>query len=493
MAARAAFSAPAFRAGAWTVARAPHRLEARRPWFGVAFGLVSESGEVGESIGYQLRRLRRLRGLTQEELADRANVSRDLVAKLEQGRRQTARLSSLVSFARALDVELSALVERATPVLDTEDGKTAGTAIDGDGDVPQLSFALGGCAPRDAVSVVERLVDEDAPVSLAAIAQLVHEWLVVDPPQLAEPRAGRRIGTGLVDRVERRVEQLRYIDDFVGGRDLLDLVARELQATIGLLTSAGYGDELGRRLLIAVGELCQLAGWVASDAGLYRAAQRYYLASMHAADSAGDRPLAAQAISSLAYQTASGNDARTAVVLARSAYQGARHTATATTQALLLERVAWAHARAGELTQAQRALDAVDRAFEERRPEDDPPWVYWLDRDEIDVMAGRCYTELRRPTKAVPLLSGVLARYGNSRAREAALYTSWLAESHLQAGDIDHAGAAAIRVLEFADRVNSARSDERLAYLHRALGPHRDVASVRAFDERYRSDRGPSD
>jgi transcriptional regulator with XRE-family HTH domain len=76
-------------------------------------GTVSGSREIGETIGYQLRRLRRLRGLTQEELADRASMSRDLVAKLEQGRRQTARLSSLVSLACALDVELSALVKRA--------------------------------------------------------------------------------------------------------------------------------------------------------------------------------------------------------------------------------------------------------------------------------------------------------------------------------------------------------------------------------------------
>lgn len=77
---------------------------------------VSESREIGETIGYQLRRLRRLRGLTQEALADRANVSRDLVAKLEQGRRHTARITSLASLARALDVELSALVRRATRV-----------------------------------------------------------------------------------------------------------------------------------------------------------------------------------------------------------------------------------------------------------------------------------------------------------------------------------------------------------------------------------------
>jgi transcriptional regulator with XRE-family HTH domain len=439
--------------------------------------------------------------MTQEELADRANVSRDLVAKLEQGRRHSARLSSLASLARALDVELSALVGRAAAVLETEDSEAAGPAafpkarrVSGTigRDMPELSLALGGCEPRDAVSVVERLVGDDASLSLAGIAQLVHEWLVVEPPQLAEPRAGRRIGNGLVDRVERRVEQLRYIDDFVGGRDLHDLVARELRVTIGLLKSAAYTDELGRRLLIAVGELCQLAGWVASDAGLRSAAQRYYLAAMRAADAGGDRPLAAQAISSLAYQSASGDDARTAVVLARSAYEGARGTATAATQALLLERVAWAHARAGELTQTERALDAVDRAFEQRDPTEDPPWVYWLDRDEINVMAGRCYTELRRPAQAVPLLSAVLERYGDSRAREAALYTSWLAESQLQAGEIDHAGAAAIRMLELADRVNSARSDERLTYLHRALGPHRDVETVGAFDERYRSARGLS-
>ena len=76
-------------------------------------------------IGYQLRRLRRLRGLTQEELADRANVSRDLVAKLEQGRRHTARITSLTSLARALDVELSDLVKRAAAALEAEDGDAA--------------------------------------------------------------------------------------------------------------------------------------------------------------------------------------------------------------------------------------------------------------------------------------------------------------------------------------------------------------------------------
>jgi transcriptional regulator with XRE-family HTH domain len=95
---------------------------------------VSASGEVGDTIGYQLRRLRRLRGLTQEELADRANVSRDLVAKLEQGRRHTAHITSLASLARALDVELSALVEHAGRAPEAEEGDATGViALEGNG------------------------------------------------------------------------------------------------------------------------------------------------------------------------------------------------------------------------------------------------------------------------------------------------------------------------------------------------------------------------
>ncbi len=100
---------------------------------------MSESRDVGDTIGYQLRRLRRLRGLTQEQLADRANVSRDLVAKLEQGRRHTARIASLASLAGALDVELSALVERAPAVSEVEERDAA--------DAGALENALGCLAP----------------------------------------------------------------------------------------------------------------------------------------------------------------------------------------------------------------------------------------------------------------------------------------------------------------------------------------------------------
>jgi transcriptional regulator with XRE-family HTH domain len=62
------------------------------------------------SIGDQLGRLRTQRGLTQEQLAERAGVSVDVIRKLEQGSRSTARTKTLADLADALDANLSVLI-----------------------------------------------------------------------------------------------------------------------------------------------------------------------------------------------------------------------------------------------------------------------------------------------------------------------------------------------------------------------------------------------
>jgi ATP/maltotriose-dependent transcriptional regulator MalT len=288
----------------------------------------------------------------------------------------------------------------------------------------------------------------------------------------------------MVDTVTRRVAQLRRVDDHIGGRELLPLVERELRATAGLLRHAAYTDPVGRALLGAVAELCQLVGWVLADAAAPDAAARYHLLGVHAAHAAGDHPTAANLVSTLAYQVANVGDPREAVLLARSAQSGARAHASATTRALLGERVAWAHARAGETRHAERALALVETEYDQRRPDDDPSWVYWLDSDETTVMAGRCYVELGQPDRAIPLLSGVLERYDERQARESALYTSWLTEAHLQAGDIDQAADLAGRTLDLSSSTSSSRGDDRVALLRSRLDPYAAVPAVGAFLDR---------
>jgi hypothetical protein len=126
-------------------------------------------------------------------------------------------------------------------------------------------------------------------------------------------------------------------------------------------------------------------------------------------------------------------------------------------------------------------LAAVETEYERRRPADDPEWVYWLTEDEITIMAGRCYVELGQPDRAVPLLTGVLARYDERQTREFALYTSWLAEAHVQAGDIEHAAALAQHTLELSSSTSSSRGDDRVTLLAQRLGPYRAVGVVREF------------
>jgi tetratricopeptide (TPR) repeat protein len=344
------------------------------------------------------------------------------------------------------------------------------------------SLLIDGWDHRQTDALAEFLADDRALTADSAIL-LSHEWRVVDPPQLVETRSGRRVGTRLAEVIIERADALRRMDDFLGGGDMHDLVRRELRVTLDLVRDASYTERTGRQLLGAVGELCQLAGWVASDAGLHPVAERYYLGGVSAAHAADDKPLAANLLSSLAYQIANVGDPRDAVLLASSAYHGAEATATPTTRALLLERLAWANARFGNSQATARTLNQVNEVFADSNSANDPAWVYWLNRDEIDVMAGRCLTELKQPKQAIPLLDAAVGRYDETHAREMALYLSWLAEAHAYDGNAEEAAAAAIRALHLTAGVTSARSVDRIARVRTVLERYRGNAAVDEFEE----------
>ncbi len=64
-----------------------------------------------KSLGTRLRELRVAKGLTQEELADRAGLHRVHVTQLEGGRYQSPRLDTLGRLAKALGVSLGRLLD----------------------------------------------------------------------------------------------------------------------------------------------------------------------------------------------------------------------------------------------------------------------------------------------------------------------------------------------------------------------------------------------
>ena len=321
--------------------------------------------------------------------------------------------------------------------------------------------------PPEVVTAYEQVLGAPLAPPPTDPVRVAHEWLVSESPIAQQTRSGRRVGASLAENLEHRVVELRHLDDTVSSTNLGPVVTKELTEAQHLLANASFTEAVGRRLFAVVGELAQLAGWVASDAGQYRQAERLYLSGVDAANNAQDRILGAQLLSSLSYQMANVGNPQDAALVARTAVAGAKH-ATPVVRTLFLERLAWASAKAGEHEDTRRALDEVNDTFERRGP-DEPEWVYWLDQKEIDVMAGRCLIQLGRPGDAEPLLSHAIARYPAEHAREIALYLSWLAESHARAGDTDAAWESLRRARSYASAMPSERADTRLDFIERLL------------------------
>ncbi|MFE3198394.1 helix-turn-helix domain-containing protein [Embleya sp. NPDC059237] len=435
-----------------------------------------------EPVGALIARVRRQQGKTQQRLADLlcaasgdATVTRHEVSRWERGTRLPTRWLPWISTVLGISREE---LEVAAAPLRGRRGHLGSTTP---------SSAAPWCTEQwtraDAEAVAHAFTADHVDGLAARVA---HEWLLADAPQVYEMRSGRRVGAALADTIRLRGDRLRRMDDVVGGTDLYPVIATELADTLRVLREGAYTDETGRALLTVGAELAQLAGWVASDLGMHAQAERDYLAGVRLAHGAGDRPLAANLLSTLSYQMANTGREAEAVLVARSAEAGGRREATADVRALLLERVAWAHARADQPRECDRALGAADDAFERGRPGDEEPeWVYWLNRNEMDVMAGRCYTELRRPLRAEPLLRGAVDRYDARHTREVSLYLSWLAEAYLQAREVDEAAGIAMRVLDIAAGIDSARSHARLSLLADRLARHESVPSVREFRDRF--------
>jgi transcriptional regulator with XRE-family HTH domain len=78
------------------------------------------------SLGERVKRARTYRRLTQEQLAEKAAVSVDLIRKLEQGVRHTASMSSLTRIARAVDKDVPQLLGQTSTIAPQVDEEAVG-------------------------------------------------------------------------------------------------------------------------------------------------------------------------------------------------------------------------------------------------------------------------------------------------------------------------------------------------------------------------------
>jgi tetratricopeptide (TPR) repeat protein len=302
---------------------------------------------------------------------------------------------------------------------------------------------------------------------LAASAGLA--GLLTVPPQLAHLAVGRKIGSEMPGLLRQRLARLRRLDDYLGGIDTYRAYLAELQATRTLAARAACTGATRTELVRLVSEQAQQTGWAAFDAGWHATATVLYQESLTAAQTAGDRPLEANALALLAYQNLTTG--QPAASLAGASCHVAGKTAPPRVRALLNERHAWVitHAGAPSEVPARRALDTAAEALSEDSAAPSPDWASWVDQAELQIMTGRCLTRLGRPDQAISILEEALGSFDERQARDKALYLTWLAEACIATGDIEQAAAVTGRVISLANGVASVRPGQRVAFLLRRL------------------------
>jgi transcriptional regulator with XRE-family HTH domain len=119
---------------------------------------------LSKNIAYRLRTLREAAGLSQQEVADRADLSLSLITKMEQARKADPRASTIIALAAALGVKPGQLIEDLTPppegMFPDKKGKKKKKKKGG----PEPSAAATAAAPGKAGPEVESATQLECPI-----------------------------------------------------------------------------------------------------------------------------------------------------------------------------------------------------------------------------------------------------------------------------------------------------------------------------------------
>ena len=293
------------------------------------------------------------------------------------------------------------------------------------------------------------------------------------------PGGQEQVLPAFVDVLEGHLGRLRRLDDTAGGGALSQRYVRtELAGVLGLLRHGTYSTDVGTRLLATASGMAQLAGWMAFDADLHAAAQRYQLLAIRLARAADDTTTVGNVLGMLAYQHAAAGKPAAALRYAEAAVD---HTTRSSplVRARAWGRMATAHAAAGDITAFRDATDRC-RILLERRRDDDPPSLYYFTPEQVSAEAGHALVELaaatpahtrRLLTEATTLLSP-LTDHGPTSGfpRSALLHGIHLARAHLLARDPDSTAATLLQLADHVPDVQSIRCRNLLRHIRRLAG-----------------------
>jgi hypothetical protein len=314
-------------------------------------------------------------------------------------------------------------------------------------------------------------------VSGSTLVGAVSAYLAAELPAAAAVPAARAGDDPLVEQIEASIPLLQQLDDAKGGAANLGYIGAQLRAVALVLHEGTYPMAATRRLLVALADLGQLAGWMAFDANQHGLAQRYFFTGLRAAHDAGYTAMAAHILADLSFQASSSGHRADGVTLGEAARRHAVR-APAGVQASVDSRLAYAYAASGRITDFERTCASAADTFAGRDPASDPAWLYYLTPGHLDCQAGYALVLVGRDRLAggdrvgramlqrgtALLRTGAHDRPLDDASQRRALYEgAWLALAYAARGDFEGACAEARSAI---GRLGSVRSPRSNALLH---------------------------
>lgn len=414
-------------------------------------------------IGRQIAALRHASGLTQEQLAERAHVSVDVIRRLEQGQRRTARIATLHAIAEALDTKVSIgfadrVAQESTPRGRGHDENESSRSRDLEASdmnrrelLRLITAATAVIGASSANADLDRLTSS-APGRLgrAALADLAAFnsglWARFVMAQVKADMA-----PAAWDQIRRLTDALRRPQSMVVRRQLCTLSA----------------------------DVFQLAGELLFDANRYADAGHCYTLAATAAREAGAMDLWSCALTRLAYISVYEQRFADAVPLldlsCGLARRGDSNLGTGNWASAVL---AQALAGLGDQAACERALEQAEQVQGLAQPGNGG----WLRFDGSRLAENRasCYVEQRRPDLAEPILLGLLKKHQSGRRRGIALVD--LATVSAQRPDVLRLVSYGAAAVDHTRHTESGVVLRKLQNLRSELAPFQRDPHVRALN-----------
>jgi transcriptional regulator with XRE-family HTH domain len=280
-------------------------------------------------------------------------------------------------------------------------------------------------------------------------------------------RAAPKADADYVESVRENGRRLIELDTHYGGDDLAQVAVRAFKTTYQRLASGLYVPSAESDLRAAVGELGQVAAWIAYDADKQPLSRQLTNEALLISRLAGDRSTELFELAQLAMQSVHLGRAAEALQLSDEIIDSYPPSPRVT--AIFRIRRARALALMGDRTRALSEHARAESALADGISHRDPNWTWWADPAELAWHRAMSLASLDELPAAVELFHEAWERRPPHAHRARYNDAAHLLEAQVNVGAWHDAEAPLAAILAGATEVNSARTTALLRRVVRQL------------------------